>query len=589
MATIPAAGHISNAARTQSEVQSDLEDIVASLRQVPGAAQAEVYVVIASGTATLPGSSGIALIDTEGLSATDDLANLATTNYPDGSCIVIRNAQLGRVVTVKHLAGGAGQINLDRSVDYVMDDEQKYVLLQRRGTDWYEIFRGPVRWTSFTVAKTANYTVAREDLGKVLACSGTFTVTLTAAASLGNGFVIGIKNTGSGIVTIDPNGSELIDGVTTLVVNPGWAYMVVCDGVAWRTISTAGARPTLSPIINGTMEIWQRGTAFAAVANGQYTADRWVWGFAGAGVVTINRSSASVPTVAQAGIVLNYSLEIDVTTPDAAIAAGDIYFIGQKIEGGLWRHFAQRTLTVSFWVLSSKTGTHCISLRNSIADRSYVVEYTIAAANTCEYKSVTFEASPSAGTWDYTNGTGGFVAWALAGGSTFQTTAGAWQTGNFLATSGQVNVMDNGANFFRLTGVKMELGTATSPLGVAGFDDELLRCLRYYQKSFLYATAPAQNAGSNTGEQIFPQTVAASTSFNTVTVPLLPMRGVPTITFYNPNAANAQVRNRNTNTDCTLTTAYNNTEKLFTIQATTPGGSATAQTLAVHWGAEAEL
>lgn len=283
MATIPIAGYLSNAARTQLEMQQGLEDLVASLRQIPGAGEPETYQVIVSGTLTPPGSAGIVLVDTEGLTATDDLTNVDMTNYPDGSCLVLRNAQQGRAVTIKHLAGGAGQVNLDRSVDYVMDDEHKWVLLHRRGTDWYEVFRGPVRWTSFTVAKSSGFTVANEHVGNVFACTGTFTAALTAAASLGNGFICGIQNVSTGQITIDPNASELIDGAATLVVLPGWSYMLVCDGIAWRTISATGPQPAKNPIINGTMEVWQRGTSFAAVANGTYTADRWRYNASGQG------------------------------------------------------------------------------------------------------------------------------------------------------------------------------------------------------------------------------------------------------------------------------------------------------------------
>lgn len=588
MATIPAAGYISNAARTQSEMQQAFEDIVASLRQMPGAAQAEVYYVISSGTLTPPGSAGIVLVDTEGLAATDDLANIATTNYPDGSCLVIRNANLGRVVTVKHAAGGVGQISLDRSVDYVMDDEKKWVLLQRRGTDWYEVFRGPIRLTSMTAAKSSTFTVQKEDLGKVMVCTGTFTANLLAAASAGNGFLVSIRNVSSGIITIDPNSSELIDGAATLAVGPGWSYWLVCTGSEWRSLAATGPQPAENPVINGSMEVWQRGTAFASAANGTYSADRWQWAQSGAGVVTLNRST-NVPTVAQAGVLFNYSLEVDVTTADASIAAGDYYALLYRMEGGTWRHFAQRQITVSFWVMSSKTGVHCLALRNSGSDRSYVAEYTVNVASTWEYKQLTILASPSAGTWNYQTGIGLSLIFTLAAGSTFQTTAGAWQTGNYLGTSSQVNVLDSTANFFRLTAVKMELGPVATPLDVLSGDVEYLRCQRYYQKSFLYATAPAQNAGSNTGEYIFPSPVGASTAFANITVPTLPMRAAPTVTLYNPNAANAQIRNRSTSTDCTGSTTFNAQEKSFALQGTTPASSAAGHQLAVHWTASSEL
>ncbi len=588
MAAIPAPGYISNAARTQVQVQAALEDVIASLRQVPGAAEPESAGTISSGTFTPSGSKGIFLVDTEAAAATDDLANIATTNHPDGSCIVLRNANLARVVTVKHLAGGAGQINLDRSADYVLDDEKKWVLLQRRGADWYEIFRGPHRLTSFTVSKSSSFTVAREDLGKVFHCTGTYTINVTAASALGNGFLVGIKNVGTGQLTIDPNASELIDGASTLLVLPGWSYMLVCDGAAFRTISATGPQSAENPIMNGQMEVWQRGTAFAAAVNGGYVADRWRYNGTNAAVLTINRST-NVPTVAQAGVLFNYSLEVDITTADASITTLDSASIVHRIEGGNWRHFAQRQMTLSFWVMSTKTGTHCVAFRNSGADRSYIAEYTVNVSNTWEYKQITVLASPSAGTWDYANGIGLEISFALAFGTTYHTTANDWQIGNFFSTAAQVNCLDSTSNFFRLTGVKLELGANATPLDVVSFEQEYARCQRYYQKSFHYGTAPVQNAGTNTGEFIFTSPVGALTVFNSVTMILSPMRSTPTITTYNPNAANAQVRNRTLGTDCTSTVAPNNSEKSFALQATTPASTTTSHTMAVHWAAESEL
>ncbi len=589
MATIPTAGYISDNARTQAQVQTALEDIVASLRQLPGAAQTELYYAISSGSITPAGSGGIILVDTEGAAATDDLTNVVTTNYPDGSMIVLRNSNLARVVTAKHLAGGAGQMNLDRDVDYVMDDEQKWILLQRRSADWYEVFRGPNRMVSLDIAKTATFAVQKEDLGKVFSCTGTFTVSLSAASTVGSGFIVTIRNDGTGVITVDGNSSELVNKSTTIRVSPGASAMLVCDATQWHVIGSAGPQPTESPIINGAMDIWQRGTAFAAAAHQTYTADRWRWVQSGSGVVTVNRST-SVPSVAQAGVALTYSLEVDVTTADASIAAGDYYGIQTVLEGGTWRHFAQRDVTISFWAYSTKTGTHCLAVTNSGADRSYIGTYTINTTNTWEYKTVTVPASPSAGTWNYTTGVGANIYFMMAVGSTYQTTAGAWQTGGFFGSSAQVNCLDSTANFFRVTAVKMELGLFASDHTFTPPELEQLRCQRYYQKSFQYHTTPAQNLGTETGEVRFGSPVGASTAFSHITAFFaVPMRIAPSIVLYNPNAANAQIRNQTLGTDCTGSGTANVTEKSFVLSGTTPASTATTNTLAVHWTASAEF
>lgn len=348
--------------------------------------------------------------------------------------------------------------------------------------------------------------------------------------------------------------------------------------------------PQPNPIINGSLEIWQRGTSFAAAADGQFSADRFQWKTVGAGVVTLNRST-TVPSVANAGVLFNYSLEVDNTTADAAIAAADTYSVRHKIEGYNWRHFAQRQVTVSFWVSSSKTGTHSFGVRNSGTDRYYIAEYTVSVADTPEYKTITIPASPSAGTWDYTTGIGAELIWPLACGSNFQGTVGAWTAGALYCSSSQVNVMDSTANFFRITGVKMELGSVATPIVFVPFQADWLMCQRYYQKSFNYATAPAQNAGANTGEYRFLAAVAGAVALQyniNLPYPLRAFAGT-TRTLYNPAAANGQVRNYTDAADFSVTTAAMYGERGLIVDTTGTAGTAVAETLAVHWAVDAEL
>ena len=84
------------------------------------------------------------------------------------------------------------------------------------------------------VSKTATYTVVASDRGRMIDCSGTFTLNLTASATLGAGFTIAVRNSGTGDVTLDPSGAELIDGVATVTLLPGEAYDLYCTGTAWR-------------------------------------------------------------------------------------------------------------------------------------------------------------------------------------------------------------------------------------------------------------------------------------------------------------------------------------------------------------------
>ncbi len=580
MATIPAAGHISNAARTQTEVKADLDDTIACLRQVPGSAQTPLSVTIATGSITPAGSGGFLTVDTEASAATDDLTNIVTTNYPDGSCLLVRNNNAARFVVLKHAAGGAGQLNLDRSVDYSLDDTKKWILIQRRGADWYEIFRGPRRLTSLTVSQSSNFTVANEDGGKTFLCSNTITANLLAASSAGNGFVITIKNVGTGTITIDGSGSETIDGNTTSTLPIGWSARIACDGSNWSTLASTGPQPSINPIINGNMEIWQHGTSFAAAANAQYSADRFAIGTGSAAVITIGRST-NVPTVAQAGMLFNYSYEIDVTTADASVGSTDLTYIRTSIEGYDWRHYAQRQFTLSFWVFSSKTGTHCVAFRNSGADRTYIAEYTVNAVDTWEYKTVIVTASPSAGTWNYTTGIGVTIYWVQMAGTTFHASAGAWQTGSGLATSNQVNVMDSTSNFFRLTGVKLEAGSVATQIEYIPFEEEYRRCLRYYQKSFQLSVTPAQNVGTIGSYQV--SAPVTSTAIVTRSISLqAPMRISPSFLTFNPSAANDQPRNITDGVD-DVSASPVPYERLWQLQFTPNAANTLGDVHAIHW------
>jgi hypothetical protein len=245
-------------------------------------------------------------------------------------------------------------------------------------------------------------------------------------------------------------------------------------------------------IINGDMQIWQRGTSFAAVATSTYTADRWRYAKVGAMVHTVSQS-ALFPTVAEAGTYFGNSLQLQLTTPDTSIAAGDFAFIAQRIEGYNFRSLAQRSFILSFWVRATLTGTYCVSFVNSGGDRSYVAEYTINTTDTWEKKTIQVTASPSAGTWDYTNGVGLEVRFALAAGTTFQTTADSWQTGNFFATSNQVNGVNTGATNFYLTGVQVEVGTIATPFENRLYGTELALCQRYYETGVYSNTMGVSN------------------------------------------------------------------------------------------------
>jgi hypothetical protein len=233
-------------------------------------------------------------------------------------------------------------------------------------------------------------------------------------------------------------------------------------------------------IINGDMRIDQRNAGASVTVNTgnqNFSVDRW-WGqgTASSGVFTMQRSS-----VAPAGF--SNSLLVTVTTADSSLAANDLYDIAQFIEGfnvsdlGFGTASAQ-TITLSFWVRSSVTGTYGGALGNNAATRGYPFTYSISAANTWEYKTVTI-AGDTSGTWTTDNTIGLRVYFGLGVGSTFSGTAGSWSSSFPLSATGATNLMaTNGATFY-LTGVQLEVGSAATPFERRQFGQELALCQRY--------------------------------------------------------------------------------------------------------------
>lgn len=229
-------------------------------------------------------------------------------------------------------------------------------------------------------------------------------------------------------------------------------------------------------IINGGMDISQRGTSFANANN--YTLDRFFASNATDGQFTVTHNS-DVPSNNE----FNKSLRLTVTAAETSLGAAQRAVIYQGIEGYNVRDFIGRTFTLSFWVRSTKTGIHCVSFRNGAANRSYIVEYNINTSNTWEYKTVTIVGGLSlSDNADWTSVACLSVNWCLCSGTDTISTAGSWLNGNFIATSNQVNCLDSSAlpNIFSITGVQLELGPVATPFEHRLYSTELALCQRYF-------------------------------------------------------------------------------------------------------------
>lgn len=284
---------------------------------------------------------------------------------------------------------------------------------------------------------------------------------------------------------------------------------------------------------------WQRGESFVSIANAD-VADMFSFFSVGSGRVTITKD-ADAPTVTQAGVFTSHSLACAVTTTDPLPGINQRYSIFHGMEGYDWAKLAQRTITASFWVKCNLTGTFCISLVNSGSDRSFVQEYTINSSNTWEKKVIRIPPSPSAGTWNYTNGLGIYFRWSLDSGTNFQTTPGTWQSVNADCTSNQTNFMATVANTFKIALLQIEPGFTATPYEFVPEETVFKRCQRYYYKTYNNSVLP----GTST-------TAGATTNFSVTSSGLLPsnlalpktsMRTTPSITIYSTTGASGFVRN----------------------------------------------
>ena len=236
-------------------------------------------------------------------------------------------------------------------------------------------------------------------------------------------------------------------------------------------------------IINGGMVIDQRNSGAAVTINAAsntYVIDRFFgYGQASDGIYTLQRSATAPAGFAN-------SVVATVTTIDNALGASQAYFVSQSIEGLnvadlAWGTASAATVTLSFWVRSSVTGTYGGAITNAGTARSYPFTYTINSANTFEYKTLTI-AGDTAGTWGMGTGIGLQIIWGLGVGSTLSGTAGAWAGAQYDSATSVTNLMaTNGATWY-LTGVQLEKGSVATGFDYRPYGKELMLCQRYYQQ-----------------------------------------------------------------------------------------------------------
>ena len=289
---------------------------------------------------------------------------------------------------------------------------------------------------------------------------------------------IDFKIGGTDKLTLTAAKASLLDVIASLTPTAG-------DVLSFPTPTTAAGRsiPGKNLLHNGAMTVSQRGVN-ATILSGfdsttsSYIADRFL--ASGAGTPQNRADLKHVSTGGPTGFP-NF-IRYDVTTAEAAVGATEYTAIQQRIEGNNLKHLKFGTadavsLTLSFWMRSPKTGTHCVALSTNSSVLVQNQEFTVAVADTWEKHTVTFTPETSGGISETTT-EGLRLIFPIICGSSYQGAAGTWSGSFFAATSNQQNLADNTANNIDITGVQLEVGSVATDFEHEHYGTTLAKCQR---------------------------------------------------------------------------------------------------------------
>jgi hypothetical protein len=327
----------------------------------------------------------------------------------------------------------------------------------------------------------------------------------------------------------------------TTIINGSSPSITFSDGSA----QTSATRPFLNRIINGAMVIDQRnaGASVTPTVGGVYLLDRYIFSLSQSSKYSVQQNAGSVtpPT--------GFTNYLGITSLSAyTVGSSELFLFTQSIEGFntadlAWGTASASSVTLSFWVRSSLTGTFGGTVSNSGDTRVYPFTYTISVANTWEYKTITV-AGDTSGTWLTNNGIGMNVRIGLGVGSSLSGTAGAWTGSTVYSATGATSVVGtNGATFY-ITGVQLEVGSTATSFDYRPYGTELMLCQRYFAKLTYDGTG---------GEVLVGIGIQSSTTdaWNYVKYPVT-MRTEPTASISSLQLSNF----RSFSSDATLTAIY---------------------------------
>ena len=391
----------------------------------------------------------------------------------------------------------------------------------------------------------------------------------------------GIDSVRTGVCTSTTKPASPFDGQVIYMTDVD--QTAVWDGTAWTVLAPiAGGR---NVIINGAMQVAQRGTSTASITTAAYyTADRWLYEPSSMGTWT-----QSVENDAPTGSGFRKSLKLLCTTADASPAAGDFILFDQRLEGQNLQQFLKGTasakqFSLTFWVKSNATGTYNVELLDNDNTRVVTAAYTVDVSGTWEKKTITFPADTT-GAFDNDNASSLQLSWWLGAGSTFTsgTRGTVWATPvSANRAVGQTNLAAATSNYWQITGVQLEVGSVATPFEFEDISTTERKCQRYYEWGVASGSGYAQITA------IFDAGSTSNIDFK------VSKRAVPTMTNmslsgnqYPNNQSNSVPRYENGATrDFRYTTQHNTA---FWNVTTGNGGSTGVAGHQIIWNASAEL
>mgnify|MGYP003133191780 CR=1 FL=1 len=342
-------------------------------------------------------------------------------------------------------------------------------------------------------------------------------------------------------------------------------------------------------VINGAMNVAQRGTS--STSSGVKTIDRFAFNASSYDEAAFTQTQSSV---APSGFVKSY--RIDCTTVESTLAADEIANVSQVIEAQNLQHIQNgssdaKSLTLSFYVKSNKTGTYTVNFyKPDNTARHISSTYTINTADTWEYKTITIAGDTSGGGIANDTGAGLYLYWILSAGSDY-TSSDSTSWGNYanagFAYGQTVNIFDSTSNDWAVTGVQLEVGDTATDFEHRSFGDELARCQRYFLRSYDYGTATgtATSTGAQSTTASVSQTYASAGTYNFP----VEMRATPTVTLYSTANANTTGKVSADSTDGTGSASFVGTNSVFVLRSNDSTGVSANIIMKAHLTASSEL